>query len=77
MLGQSQFNSFLPTIKAKQFSDSFKGLTFFVEKKMDNEIQNVFLHDTGNNLKNFSSNIQIQKALQYSLIKEYENRVYF
>ena len=63
MLGQSQFNSFLPTIKAKQFSDSFKGLTFFVEKKMDNEIQNVFLHDTGNNLKNFSSNISNSKSI--------------
>lgn len=57
MLGQSQFNSFLPTIRAQQFSDSFKGLTFFVEKKINNEIQNIFLHDTGQNLKNFSSNI--------------------
>ena len=32
MLSQSQFNSFLPTIRSKQFSDSFKGLTFFVEE---------------------------------------------
>lgn len=63
MLSQSQFNSFLPTIRAKQFSDSFKGLTFFVEKKMNNEIQNVFLHDTGNNLKNFSSNISNSKSV--------------
>ena len=55
ILGQSQFNSFLPTIRSQQFSDSFKGLTFFVEKKVDNEIKSIFLHDTGNNLKNFSS----------------------
>ena len=34
MLGQSQFNSFLPTIRPNQFSDSFKGFTFFVEKKL-------------------------------------------
>ncbi len=58
MLSQSQFNSFLPTIRSQQFSDSFKGITFFVEKKINNEIQNIFLHDTGNNLKNFSSNVK-------------------
>ena len=34
MLSQSQFNSFLPTIRAQQFSDSFKGITFFVKKKL-------------------------------------------
>ncbi len=56
MLSQSQFNSFLPTIKSKQFSDSFKGLTFFVEEKINNEVKNIFLHDNGNNLKNLSSN---------------------
>lgn len=56
IISNSQFNSFLPTIRAQQFSDSFKNLTFFVEKKIDNEIQNIFLHDTGKNLKNFTSN---------------------
>ena len=56
MLSQSQFNSFLPTIRSKQFSDSFKGLTFFVEEKINNEVKNIFLHDIGNNLKNLSSN---------------------
>lgn len=55
MLSQSQFNSFLPTIRSKQFSDSFKGLTFFVEEKKNNEVKNVFLHDNGNNLNNLSS----------------------
>ena len=57
VLSQSEFNSFLPTIRAKQFSDSFKGLTFIVEKKIDNEIEHVFLYDTGNNLNSLSSNI--------------------
>ena len=49
-------NSFLPTIKKQQFSDSFKGFTFIVENKINNEVGNIFLHDTGNNLKNLSSN---------------------
>ncbi len=55
MISNSKFESFLPTIRTQQFSDSFKGLTFFVEKKIDNEIKNIFIYDTGNNLKNFSS----------------------
>jgi len=55
MISQSEFNSFLPTIRSQQFSDSFKGLTFFVEEKVDNEIKNIFLYDNGNNLQNLSS----------------------
>lgn len=55
LLSQSQFNSFLPTIRSQQFSDSFKGLTFLVEKKIDNEIENIFLHDTSDNLRKFTS----------------------
>ena len=50
-------NSFLPTVRTQQFSDSFKGFTFIVEKKINNEIKNIFLHDTGKNLKNLSPNI--------------------
>ena len=56
LLGNENFNSFLPTVKTQQFSDSFKGFTFIVEEKINNEIKNIFLHDKGNNLKNFSSN---------------------
>ena len=56
LLSNDKFNSLLPTVRSQQFSDSFKGLTFIVEKKVDKEIQNVFLHDTGNNLRNLSSN---------------------
>ena len=55
VLSQSEFNSFLPTIRAKQFSD-LKGLTL-LWKKIDNEIEHVFLYDTGNNLNSLSSNI--------------------
>ena len=57
LLTEDNLNTFLPTIKSQQFSDSFKGFTFIVEKKIDNEIQQIFLHDKGNNLKNLSSNI--------------------
>lgn len=57
LLSQENFNSFLPTIKTQQFSDSFEGLTLLVEKKINNEIQNIFLHDEGKNLKNLSSNL--------------------
>ena len=58
LLTKDNLNSFLPTIRTQQFGDSFKGFTFFVEKKYNNEIQNIFLHDTGDNLKNLSSNIK-------------------
>ena len=57
MLSKDEMNSFLPTIRTQQFSDSFKGFTFFVEKKFKNEVKNIFLHDTKNNLKNLSSNM--------------------
>ena len=57
LLSNDNFNSFLPTIKTQQFSDSFKGFTFLVEKKINNQMQNIFLHDKGNNIKNLSSNI--------------------
>ena len=56
ILSQDNFISFLPTVKTQQFSDSFKGFTFIVEEKFNNEIKNIFLHDKGNNLKGLSSN---------------------
>ena len=57
LLSQDQLNSFLPTVRSQQFSDAFKGFTFIVNKKKNNEVKNIFLHDTGKNLKNFSSDI--------------------
>ena len=57
LLGKDHLNSFIPTVRAQQFSDSFKSFTFIVEKKINNEVENIFLHDEGNNLKNLSSNI--------------------
>ena len=68
LLSNENFNSFLPTIKIQQFSDSFKGFTFLVEKKINNEMKNIFLHDKGNNLKNLSSNIS--KITETTIIAE-------
>tara|TARA_A100001015_G_scaffold321514_1_gene452680 strand:+ start:1356 stop:2480 length:1125 start_codon:yes stop_codon:yes gene_type:complete len=56
LLQSKDFNFFLPTVKTQQFSDSFKGFTFIVEEKINNEIKNIFLHDKGSNLSNLSSN---------------------
>ena len=56
IISQSNFNSFLPTIRIQQFSDSFEGFTFIVEKKIKNNIENVFIHDSSNTLKNLTSN---------------------
>ncbi len=55
LLSKDGFNSFLPTIRVQQFSDSFQGFTFLVEKKFKNEIKKVFIHDTSNTIKNLSS----------------------
>ena len=57
LLSNDNLNSFLPTIRAQSFTDSFKGFTFKVDKKINNEIQGIFLHDTGNSLKSLSSNV--------------------
>ena len=55
LLNTDGFNSFLPTIRVQRFSDSFKGFTFIVEKKKDNEIKNIFIYDKSNTLKKFGS----------------------
>ena len=56
IIRQNNFNSFLPTIRAQQFSDSFTGFTFIVEKKNKNNIENVFIHDDSNTLNNLTTN---------------------
>ena len=56
LLSKDGFSSFLPTIRIQGFNDSFRGFTFFVEKKIDNEIKNVFIYDASNTLKNLKAN---------------------
>ena len=55
LLSNENFSSFLPTIKVQQFSDSFKGVTFIVDQKKNNEIKNIFLHDNAKILNSISS----------------------
>jgi len=62
LLSKNNFNSFLPTIRVQQFSDSFKGFTFLVEEKINNEIKNVFIYDSSNTLKNLNATSQNKKS---------------
>ena len=56
IISQNNFNSFLPTVRVQQFSDSFEGFTFIVEKRINNNIENVFIQDRSNTLKNLTPN---------------------
>ena len=58
ILNDDQLNSLLPAVKSQRFTDTFKGMTFIVNEKKQNEVRDVFIHDKGENLKNLSSNIQ-------------------
>lgn len=77
LLSKDGFNSFLPTIRVQQFSDSFQGFTFLVEKKFKNEIKKVFIHDTSNTIKNLTSQISQDSSsttivAEEGLVKEKE-----
>ena len=55
LLSNEKFTSFIPTIRVQQFSDSFSGLTFVVDEKVNNQIKNIFLQDNSNVLKNVTA----------------------
>ena len=74
LLGQEEYNSILPTLKTQEFNDTFKGLTFFVDKKSDNQLQNVFLQDKGNHFKNLSSDISKKFYYKYYCSKRYHRK---
>ena len=57
LLNSDKLNSFLPTVRPQQFSDSFKGFTFIVKKKFKNELEHIFLHDSTGVLKSLSPNV--------------------
>ena len=42
LLGKDQLNSFLPTVRSQQFTDSFQGFTFIVEKKWEMKLKIFF-----------------------------------
>ena len=48
----SGVNTLSNLLKPNVFSDTFKGLTFYVGKKNNNMIENIFIKDEGNNLSN-------------------------
>ncbi len=62
LLSKNNFSSFSPTIRVQQFSDSFKGFTFLVEEKINNEIKNVFIYDSANTLKNLNTTPESKKS---------------
>ena len=56
LLSNQNFTSILPTIREQQFNDAFNSVTFFVEKKRNNELENIILNEIGNNVfKKFNS----------------------
>ncbi len=63
IISDNQISSILPTVRTQQFSDSFTSFTFFVEKKDGNNVQNIFLHDKGNILKNLSPNVSDTQSI--------------
>jgi len=50
LVKESRVDTVASLIKPNAFSDTFKGLTFFVEEKESNIIKNIFIKDDSNNL---------------------------
>ena len=68
-------------MNGKQFSDSFVGLTVFVEKRLVMKLKNIFLHDRGGNLRREFHQI-FHAAQNFSIIASdgirlMTNRLYF
>ena len=56
LIRMSDFNSISSVIKINDFSDAFKNLTFFVEKKdSNNKMENIFIRDESNTFKDLVS----------------------
>ena len=56
IINKDGLSSFLPTLRVQEFNDAFRDFTFFVEKRSQNKIEKVFIHDKANVLKNLTSN---------------------
>lgn len=52
LIKQSELDSLSGLIKPKVFSDTFKGLTVYVDEKNNNIVKNIFIKDDANNLNN-------------------------
>ncbi len=55
LINKDGLSSFLPTLRVQQFNDSFRGFTFFIQKRSENKIEKVFIHDKTNVLRNLTS----------------------
>ena len=55
--------SIFPILKENQFIDAYKGVTLMVDKKINNEVQNVFIFDTSNNFKSLQSDNSKNESL--------------
>ena len=54
LIRTSNFDSLASIIKINDFTDSFKKMTFYIEKKDKDILENVFIRDKANNFKNLS-----------------------
>tara|TARA_Y100000591_G_scaffold327630_1_gene352504 strand:+ start:1985 stop:3121 length:1137 start_codon:yes stop_codon:yes gene_type:complete len=54
LIRTSNFDSLASIIKINDFTDSFKKMTFYIEKKNKDVLENVFIRDKANNFKNLS-----------------------
>ncbi len=52
LIKESGVNTLSNLLKPNVFSDTFKGLTFYIGEKNNNMIENIFIKDDGNNLSN-------------------------
>ncbi len=52
LIKESGVDTISNLLKPNVFSDTFKGLTFYVGKKNNDTIENIFIKDDGNNLDN-------------------------
>jgi lipopolysaccharide export system permease protein len=55
--------SIFPILKENQFIDAYKGVTLMVDKKINNEVQNIFIFDISNSFKNLKSNNSKNESL--------------
>jgi lipopolysaccharide export system permease protein len=55
--------SIFPILKENQFIDAYKGVTLIVNKKIENEIQNIFIFDNSNSFKSLHSNNEKNQTL--------------
>ena len=54
LIKNSNFDSLGSIIKINDFTDSFKKMTFYIERKNKDVLENVFIRDKANNFKNLS-----------------------